>query len=207
MGLDSHSTLLMVRPIHLGLRTSCPSRLMAALVCLTVDAWLPYPRKHGFSINLDEPLVVIAAQSNVIQREGHELMFFGPDSPRLTDRSRLVFKSNSGGNRNDRSGVFLSPSSQNWLSCFVLDSGEAVHFLPQPGTNSVIRRNAGVHIDFLVYRLVEGVISWIDWNVEKLPVLIQLSIKGFCFDLMTWTVFVRENSGLAFGQYHCLMYL
>ena len=45
---------------------------------------------------------------------------------------------------------------------FVLDSGEAVHFLPQPGTNSVIGRNAGVHIDFLVYRLVEGVISWVD---------------------------------------------
>ena len=151
MGLDSHSTLLMVRPIHRGLRTSCPSRLMAALVCLTVDAWLPYPRKHGFSINLDEPLVVIAAQSNVIQREGHELMFFGPDSPRLTDRSRLVFKSNSGGNRNDRSGVFLSPSSHNWLSCFVLDSGEAVHFLPQPGTNSVIGRNAGVHIPMIFW--------------------------------------------------------
>ena len=96
----------------------CPSPLMAGLVCLTVAAWLPYPRKHGFSINLDEPLVVIAAQSNVIQREGHELMFFGPDSPRLSDRSRLVFKSNSGGNQNERSGVFLSPSSHNWLSCF-----------------------------------------------------------------------------------------
>ena len=51
MGLDSHSALLMVRPIHLGLRTSCPSRLMAAVVCLTAVAWLPYPRKHGFSIN------------------------------------------------------------------------------------------------------------------------------------------------------------
>ena len=148
MGVDSHSALLMVRPIHLGLRTSCPSRLVAAHVCLTVAAWLPYPRKHGFSINLDEPLVVIAAQSNVIQRERHELMFFGPDSPRLTDRSRLVFKSNSGGNRNDRSGVFLSHTIG--FRAFVLDSGEAVHFYRNP-TNSVIGRNAGVRFPMIFW--------------------------------------------------------
>ena len=174
MGLDSHSALLMVRPIHLGLRNSCPSRLMAAPVCLTVAAWLPYPPRAKAWFFYQPGWTTCRHSSSVQCYSAWRTWMdvFRTWSSRIPEVIRMI-------------GLvfFLSPSSHNWLSCFRTWQWWGCTFFYRNPTNSVIGRNAGVHIDFLVCRLVEGVISWVDWNVEKLPVLIQLSIKGF--DLIT----------------------